>query len=459
MSDQKSVKQLRLGLFENAQANDSGTATWRHPDNKRYMFDRLDYWRDTARMVEDAGFDFLFLADAWGWADVAGERPDICSIEGLDLPRLDPAIILGALIPETSRLGLVVTGSTLLEPPYSFARRMATLDILSGGRIGWNVVTTGTADTAAQGFGVPMVGHDERYAMADDFMQVVYKLWEQAWEEGALERDKQGRFADPAKVHRISHDGPYFRSHGYGNTSRSPQGTPVLFQAGVSPAGREFGGKHGEAIFIGSGSVEQLRGHSSAIRQEAARNGRASHEVKIMSAFAAVVGSTEEEAQRAYAEAADAQNPEVTVASYAWFTGLDLSSYAPDTPMSELRTELSQTQVARFADKTVGDVLRDWHAHGVGARPVVGTPEQIADRMVELADGADLDGFLFAPVVPPASTADFIEHVLPILRQRGVIPEAPTEPQTLRERLMGTPSPALPESHIGARHRPAPAHV
>ncbi len=103
-------------------------------------------------MVEDAGFDFLFLADAWGWADVAGERPDICSVEGLDLPRLDPAIILAALIPETTRLGLVATGSTLLEPPYSFARRMATLDILSGGRIGWNVVTTGTADTAVQGF-------------------------------------------------------------------------------------------------------------------------------------------------------------------------------------------------------------------------------------------------------------------------------------------------------------------
>lgn len=453
MTDQNSVKQLRLGLFENAQANDSGTATWRHPDNKRYLFDKLEYWRDTARMVEDAGFDFLFLADAWGWADVGGERPDICSIEGLDLPRLDPAIILGALIPETSRLGLVATGSTLLEPPYSFARRMATLDILSGGRIGWNVVTTGTADTAVQGFGVPMVGHDERYLMADDFMQVVYKLWEQSWEEGALERDKSGRFADPSKVHRISHDGPYFRSHGYGNTSRSPQGTPVLFQAGASPAGREFGGKHGEAIFVGAGSVEQLRAHSAAIREEAVKNGRAADDVKIMSAFAAVVGSTEEEAQRKYAELADAQNPEVTVASYAWFTGLDLSAYAPSTPMAELSTELSQTQVARFADKTVGDVLGDWHAHGVGARPIVGTPEQIADRMIELADGADLDGYLFAPVIPPASTVDFIEHVLPILKERGAIAEPSDEPQSLRERLMGTPTPALADSHVGAGYR------
>jgi alkanesulfonate monooxygenase SsuD/methylene tetrahydromethanopterin reductase-like flavin-dependent oxidoreductase (luciferase family) len=152
---------------------------------------------------------------------------------------------------------------------------------------------------------------------------------------------------------------------------------------------------------------------------------------------------------------ADAQNPEVTVASYAWFTGLDLSSYDPLTPMSELRTELSQTQVARFADKTVGDVLGDWHAHGVGARPIVGTPEQVADRMIALADGADLDGFLFAPVIPPASTSDFIAHVLPILKERGAIAEPSAEPQSLRERLMGTSTPALADSHVGAGHRAA----
>ncbi|GAA1806264.1 NtaA/DmoA family FMN-dependent monooxygenase [Agromyces neolithicus] len=447
------VKQMRLGLFENAQANDSGTATWRHPDNKRYLFDKLDYWRDTARMVEDAGFDFMFLADAWGWADVAGERPDVASAEGLDLPRLDPAIVLGALIPETSRLGLVATGSTLLEPPYAFARRMATLDILSGGRIGWNVVTTGTADTAVQGFGVPMVGHDERYLMADDFMQVVYKLWEQAWEEDALERDKNGRFADPAKVHRIEHEGPYFRSRGYGNTARSPQGTPVLFQAGASPAGRTFGGKHGEAIFVGSGPVEQLRALSASIRGEAVKNGRAADEVKIMAAISAVVGSTEEEAQRKYASVAAAQNPDVTIASYAWFTGLNLAAYDRDTPMTELKTELSQTQVARFAGKTVGDVLDDWHAHGVGARPFIGTPEQIADQMCKLVEGADLDGFLFSPVIPPASTADFIELVLPILKDRGAIAPHPAQPQTLRERLMGASSPALAESHTASGYR------
>lgn len=445
--------QFSLGLFENAQANDSGTATWRHPENGRTEFDSLDYWRKNARLAEEAGFDFMFLADAWGWADVNGSRPDVCTVEGLDLPRLDPAIVIAALIGETSRLGLVVTGSTLLEPPYSFARRMATLDILSGGRIGWNVVTTGTADTAVQAFGVDMVAHDERYVMADEFMEVVYKLWEGAWDDGALERDKAGRFADPSKVHRIEHDGQYFRSHGFGNTARSPQGTPVLFQAGASPAGREFGGKHGEAMFVGSGTLDQLREHSRSIRAQAAANGRDPRDVKIMSAFAAIVGATEEEAREKYASVADSQSRDVTVASYAWFTGLDLSEYAEDTPMTELSTEMSQTQVARFAGKTVGDVLRDWHAHGVGARPVVGTPEQIADTMCALAEGADLDGFLFAPVIPPASTEDFVEHVMPILRERGVLNSAGPSAKTLRERLARTDEPGLPPSHPGAQYR------
>ena len=448
------MRRLRFGLFENAQANDSGTATWRHPDNQRVRFDELAYWRDLARICEDARLDFLFLADAWGWADVNGERPEICSVEGLDLPRLDPAVVAAALMSQTEQLGLVMTGSILTEQPYAFARRMASLDQLSGGRIGWNVVTTGTAETAVQAFGVPMVAHDERYRMADDFMELVYKLWEGAWEPDALVKDKAGVFADPSKVHRIAHEGPYFRSHGYGNTAYSPQGTPVLFQAGASPAGRAFGGKHGECMFIGAGSVAQLAEHTRAIRAEAVASGRPADAVKIMSAFACVVGKTTADAQRKYQRVLDAQSPEVAVASYAWFTGLDLSSYEPDTPMTELHTELSQTQVARFAGLTVGDVLKDWHAHGVGAKPVVGTPEEIADRMCELAEGADLDGFLLSPVIQPGSTQDFVEHVLPILRERGV---AVTEYEgaTLRERLLGTGSATLPAEHPAAAHRPA----
>jgi len=446
------MKKLRFGLFENAQTNDSGTSTWRHPDSERHNFDRLDYWVNIARICEDNRLDFLFLADAWGWADVKGTRPDIATTEGLDLPRLDPAIVGAALIGATEKLGIVMTGSTLLEQPYAFARRMQTLDHLSNGRIGWNVVTTGTAETAVAAFGVPMVAHDERYNMADDFMELCYKLFEGAWEKGALERDKEGRYADPAKVHRISHDGPYFRSHGFGNTAYSPQGTPVLFQAGSSDRGKQFGGRHGECIFLGGGSIEKLAGQVKAIRDEAVANGRDPNSIKLMSAFSCVVAPTEAEARLKHQAILDAQTPDVAVASYAWFTGLDLSSYDPATKMSALHTELSQTQVARFGDKTVGDVLKDWHAHGVRTNPFVGTPEQIADIMCAMAEGADLDGFLFTPLIQPTSTLDFVEQVLPVLRARGVA-ASDYQGDSLRERLVGTDGPTLSADHPGAGHR------
>jgi len=447
------VKKLRLGLFENAQPNDSGTATWRHPANKRDHFDRMDYWREIARICEDACLDFLFLADAWGWSEVNGERPEICSVEALDLPRLDPATVAAALVEQTDRLGLVFTSSTLVEPPYSFARRAGTLDHISEGRIGWNVVTTGTAETATAAFGIPMVKHDERYDMAEDYMQLIYKLLEGAWEPDALERDKGGRFADPAKVHRIHHEGPYFKSDGYGNTSYSPQGTPVLFQAGLSTKGREFGGRHGECIFLGGGSAEKLAEQVNAIREQAVKAGRAPESVKLMSAFSCVVGQTRQEAEDKYREVLDSQNPDVTVASYAMYTGLDLSAYSPETPMSELTTELSKTQIERFKGKTVGDVLSDWHAHGVRPGPVVGTAEEIADTMCELAEKADLDGFLLTPVSQPGTTIDFVEKVLPILRERGAAPTR-YEDGSLRQRLMGADAPTLRPDHPGAQYRP-----
>ncbi len=446
------MKTLRLGLFDNPQANGSGTATWRYPASKRHLFDRLSYWLEIAGICEEAQFDFLFLADAWGWSELNGRRPDICSTESLDLPRLDPAIVAAALIPCTTRLGIVITASTLLEHPYALARRLASLDHLSGGRLGWNIVTTGTADTAVEAFGVPMVAHDERYEMADDFMALVYKLWEGAWEPDALEKDKARRFADPAKVHRIEHDGPYFRSHGYGNTSYSPQGTPVLFQAGMSPAGLAFGGRHAEAVFMGGGSVAVQAEQTKAIRAEAARAGRRPDAVKVMASFDCVVAATQDAAIAKHEAILASQNPDVAVASYAMFTGLDLSSYAPDTPMVELRTELSQTQVSRFVGKTVGQVLEDWAAHGVGAEPFVGSAQQVADHLCSLADDADIDGILLHPQVQPTSTTDFVELVLPILRDRGVAPVDGSS-ATLRQRLLGQAGPTLPADHPGAAYR------
>lgn len=446
----RDTKTLRLGLFDNPQANGSGMATWRYPASTRDRFDQLEYWLDLARICETAEFDFLFLADAWGWSEIDGRRPDICSTESLDLPRLDPAVVAATLISATERLGLVITGSTLLEAPYSLARRLASMDHLSGGRLGWNIVTTGTADTAVQAFGVPMVAHDERYEMAEDFMAVVYDLWEGAWEPDALERDKTGRFADPMKVHRVDHDGAYFRCHGYGNTSYTPQGTPVLFQAGSSPAGLAFGGRHAEAAFLGGGPLERQIEQTAAVRAAAVAAGRRPDAIKVMSSFDCVVAPTHAEAVAKHEAILASQHPDVAVATYAMFTGLDLSSYDPDTPMTALHTEVSQTQLTRFAGQTVGEVLRDWATHGVGAPPVIGDPVAIADHIGLLAEQAGIDGILLHPQVQPTSTTDFVELVLPILRERGVMPVDRTS-STLRQRLLGHPT--LAPDHPGTTHR------
>lgn len=446
------MKQLHIGVFDNPQANDTGMALWRHPDNQRMHFDQLGYWTELARICEEAHLDFLFLADAWGWAEINGERPDICSVEGLELPRLDPAAMAAALVPETTNLGLVITAATTFEQPYALARRLATIDQISDGRLGWNIVTSGTADTAALAFGTPQIKHDDRYDMADDFMEVVYQLWEGCWEPDALVRNKAGVFADPKKVHRIDHDGPYFTSHGWGNAASTPQGTPVLFQAGSSGRGRQFGAKHGECIFLSGSGVEQVRGYATAVREEAAKAGRSPESLKALAGVTIVVAPTREAAQKKHEEILDSQTPEITLASYAWFTGLDLSSYDPATPMEDLHTEMSQTQIERFKGQTVGDVLAAWHRHGVRADAIVGSPEDVADELCALAEGADIDGFLITPLIQPGSTTDFVEHVLPILEKRGAF-RSGYEEKTLRERLVGQGSPRLPNDHPGARHR------
>jgi FMN-dependent oxidoreductase (nitrilotriacetate monooxygenase family) len=438
-------------MFDNAQANGFGMAPWRHPDDQRHRFAELEYWIDLAKMCEEAKLDFMFLADAWGYAQVAGDRWDVCFTEGLDLPRLDPAIVLASVTPETKKLGLVLTAATLVELPFSLARRLSTLDHLSAGRLGWNVVTTGLADTTSANFGREMPPHDKRYDMADDFMQVVYKLWEGCWEPGAVLAEKDGIYADPAKVHRIDHDGPYFTSHGYGNASASPQGTPLLFQAGTSSRGRQFAARHAECVFLGS-SPNKLAGQVAAIRKEATELGRDPTSIKLLAGVSTVIAPTREQAEKEYRRIIDAQNPDLAVVSYAMFTGIDLSAYDPGTPMKHLHTELGQTQVDRFKDQTVGDVLGEFRERGVNPWIIVGTPEEVADQLCAVAEEAALDGYLMTPLVQPRATRDFIEQVLPILRKRGVARED-YEEDTLRERILGPGHVKLPDDHPGASYR------
>jgi len=283
-------------------------------------------------------------------------------------------------------------------------------------------------------------------------MEVADKLWEGCWEPDALVRDKHGVFADPAKVHRIDHDGPYYSSHGHGNTAATPQGAPVLFQAGSSARGRRFGATHGECIFISGSTAKELSGYVSAIREEAVTVGRDPCALKVIAGVAVVVGATREEAQRKHRRILDSQTPEITVSSFALYTGLDLPADDPDTPMEELHAEMSQTQITRFQGQMVGSALRKWHEHGVRGDTLDGSAEHIADELCSLVEKADLDGILLNPLIQPASTVDFVEHVLPLLRARGAF-RTEYEEGTLRERLLGPGNARLPSDHPGVRYR------
>ncbi len=446
------MKKFHIGVFDSASLNDFGTVTWRHPDNQSYRFTDISYWIELAQRFEDAKLDFLFLADTWGYSEVSGVRKDISFTEGLDLPRLDPAIVTAAVTPQTTDLGLVITASTLLELPYSLARRFSTLDQISGGRVGWNVVTAGFANTASAVFGREMPPHDRRYDMADDFMELTYKLMEGGWDPDAIPADKSGVYADPAKVHRIDHDGPYYRSHGFANAPSTPQGTPYLFQAGTSGRGQLFGATHAECIFLQGTTPEKVSGYVSSIRQKAAEAGRDPRSVKTVVGVSVVVAPTREQAQEKYQSYVDLQTPELAIASYSMFTGIDLSGHDPDTLMDELHTEVGQTQVDRFRGRTIGDVTMEFQRRGVRGFSAIGTPEDVADELCSMAQAANVDGFLLEPWIQPGSTADFAEKVLPLLRKRGAFREE-YEEHTLRERMAGADSPRLRPDHPGARYR------
>ena len=222
-------------------------------------------------------------------------------------------------------------------------------------------------------------------------------------------RPRQGRrlLAARRRSTASTTTGRIFSSHGYGNTAATPQGTPVLFQAGSSARGRRFGATHGECIFLSGSSVEELRGYVTVDPgPKRSEVGRDPQSLKTLAGVATVIAPTREAAQRKHQAILDCQSPERSpIASYAWFTGLDLSAYDPSTAMEDLHTELGQTQIARFKGQTVGEVLKAWHEHGVRGNAIVGSPEDVADELCALADGADLDGFLINPLIQPGTTS------------------------------------------------------
>jgi alkanesulfonate monooxygenase len=453
------AKEIRLNAFAMNCVAHQSPGLWTHPRDRTAEYNRLPYWIDLAKTLERGRFDGLFLADVLGVYDVYGDSPDAALRNAAQTPSNEPLLLLSAMAAVTQNLGFGVTSNLSYEPPYPFARRMSTLDHLTEGRIGWNVVT-GYLDSAARGAGKDkQTAHDDRYDIADEYMEVVYKLWEGSWEDDAVLRDRaRGIFTDPAKVHRVSHDGKHFRLNNTIHLSEpSPQRTPVLYQAGTSPRGRQFAAQHAECVFMSGPSAKVIAPRVAAIRQEAAALGRNPAEILMFSMMTIILGRTEAEARQKHADYRAHISPEGALALMSGWTGVDFSGYQLDQQVRHVQNDAGRSAMDNVtrADPdrvwTVRDVIE--HVGIGGAGPVVvGTPEMVADKIEAWFEATDVDGLNVAFAISPGDFEDIADMLVPELTRRGRYKNEYAK-GTLREKLFGAGRARLDAPHPAAGHR------
>jgi FMN-dependent oxidoreductase (nitrilotriacetate monooxygenase family) len=456
-------KQIRLNAID-MMCMGCTPGIWTHPRDQSEGYTSLQYWTELARLLERGKFDAIFLADIFGVYDVYRGGPAAAFSNAVEFPVCDPMMVVPAMATVTEHLGFGVTGTVSYEPPYSFARRVSTLDHLTRGRFAWNIVT-GYLASAARAFGLKdQLSHDERYDRADEYMEVMYKLWEQSWELDAVVRDKKtGVFAHPEKIHKISHKGRWFEMEGYHLCEPSPQRTPILFQAGASNRGRQFAAKHAECVFIGDITRPMTALTVADIRRRAAAEGREPASVLIFVALTVVTAPTDEEAWAKYEDYRRHVNIEGTLALISGYSGIDFSGYDLDVPLAFSESNAIQSFLEVF---TIADPNRTWTLREValysgigGAGPKeVGSPQTIADALERWMTETDIDGFNLVYSITPGDTQDFVDLVVPELQRRGIY-KTEYSPGTLREKLFCSGSPHLRPDHPGALFRAQPAIV
>lgn len=450
-------RELRFNAFNMVAPSHNWAGLWSHPRDRSADYNTLDYWVDYARLAERGLFDGIFLADMFGVYDVYGNSADTALTQAVQLPNGDPTLLVSAMALATRHLGFGITANLTFEHPYQFARRFSTLDHLSGGRIGWNMVT-GYLDSGARGMGLAQGrAHDDRYDAADDFLAAVYKLWEGSWQDGAVRRDRDARvFVDPAKVRRVHHDGPYFKVDGIHLAEPSPQRTPLLYQAGASKRGRSFAARHSEAIFLNGQTPPVLAGAVRDIRTAAKAFGRDPYDIRLFAGATVIVAPTRAEAHDLLDDYARHVDQAGQLALLSGWAGIDFSTYQPDDPLRYVESNAIRSMIENFTVRSdrpvrIGDLATLSHA---GARSpfIVGSPQDVADELIAWADATDIDGFNLSRLVAPESLAAFVDLVVPELQSRGVYKTAYAE-GTLREKLFPGRGPRLHATHPGAAYR------
>ncbi|MBD8614265.1 LLM class flavin-dependent oxidoreductase [Pseudomonas putida] len=448
-----SKKQILLNAFNMNCVGHINHGLWTHPRDTSSQYKTLEYWTELASLLERGLFDGLFIADIVGVYDIYQDSVDVTLKESIQLPVNDPLLLVSAMAAVTRHLGFGLTANLTYEAPYLFARRLSTLDHLTRGRVGWNIVT-GYLDSAAKAMGLTrQVEHDRRYDQADEYLEVLYKLWEGSWEDDAVVEDRERRiYAQPEKVHKVQHEGEFYRVQGYHLCEPSPQRTPLLFQAGSSARGLQFAGQHAECVFISGQNKQATRAQVDKVREAARAAGRDPQVVKVFMGLTVIVAATEAQAWAKYDEYLSYASAEAGVAHFAASTAIDFARYELDEPIQYVKGNAieSATKTLQNNDWTRRKLL-DQHALGGRYITLVGDPEQVADELEAWIAETGLDGFNLTRTVTPESYADFIDLVIPVLQARGSYKTA-YAPGTLREKVFGQ-GPGLPEGHAGFSYK------
>ncbi|VBB85019.1 Hypothetical protein conserved in the Yarrowia clade [Yarrowia lipolytica] len=452
----KGNKKIILNAFVMFTPNHLNFGLWRHPEHSDYArnFAKMKPWQDLAKKLEAAKFHAVFVADHLGIYDIYKGGKDFEALEKkVQFPCHDPLFLVPTMASVTEHLNFGITVSTTYTPPFTLARQFSTLDHLTDGRVGWNIVTS-NSDSAAHNFNLEnQVAHDDRYKLADEYMDVVYKLWESSWGEGAVKKGLKTDTFDTSKINYIDHEGEHFKVKGPAVTLPSLQRTPVLFQAGMSSAGRSFAAKHAETVFVSAPSPQLVRQTVDALRAAAG-----DRQIFVVCTLLVIVKETQEEAERYYKELNAAGDKEGALVFCSQMFGADLTAFPPDLDLREADNPQVARGVDLWASQTdtkdelwnVERVANEYTLSGRGGL-ALGDAESAADVIEDWVEIGDVDGFNLSHAAFPGTYDDIIKYLIPELQARGRFhKDYPEGEDTFRELLYDTPGdPYLRPNHYG----------
>lgn len=452
MSNKSDRKPLIINAFEMGTSGHQAPGLWKHPEDKSTE-KGLDYWINLAKLLERGKINAVFIADVLSGYDVYNGPRNLKAAlnSGAQFPVTEPSLFVPAMAAVTKNLAFGVTFSTISEAPYHFARRLGTLDHLTKGRIGWNVVSS-YLDSSARNLlnNEPLPPHDERYVRAEEYTNVIYKLFLSSWSDDALKLDRElGIFTDHERVREINHEGKFFKVPGPSVLSPTPQRLPVILQAGTSPAGKEYAARNAEVVFISAFTPESLGEKIADIKRIAKEKyGREDGSIKFLQLITTVIGKTHDEAISKFEEYKSYGDKEGAQALFSGWTGIDIGKYDPDEELTHVESNAIRGIIGNWTKSLPGDPpnlkkTRDYVADKItvgGLGPVlVGTADEVADQIKHWVDISGVDGFNFTYAITPGSFEQLVDDLIPVLRQRGLAwDDYPKQGITYREQVFGS---------------------